>query len=92
MYISALSAEAYTATATLYVMVNRVKGGGRAPPHNSPAWVNFSIMSGMYARKRPLPLCVYSVDGIEFSRHYATLRSEKGVLPSCFRTAAKEQI
>jgi hypothetical protein len=37
--ISALSAGAYTTT--LYVMVDRVKGGGRAP---SPGWPNFSIM------------------------------------------------
>jgi hypothetical protein len=51
MSVSALSAGAYTAT--LYVMVNVVKGCGRAPPlifHHD----------GMYARKRPLPLCAYS--------------------------------
>ncbi len=36
-----LSAGVYTTT--LYVMVDRVKGGGRAPPP-SPAWANFSII------------------------------------------------
>jgi hypothetical protein len=36
-YVSALSAGTYTST--LYVMVNIMKGGGRAP-----AWANFSIM------------------------------------------------
>jgi hypothetical protein len=37
--VSAHSAGAYTAT--VYVLVTKVKGGGRAP---SPAWSNFSIM------------------------------------------------
>ena len=41
MYLSALSAGAYTAT--LYKMVNRVKGGGRA--HHQPGLI-FSIMTG----------------------------------------------
>jgi hypothetical protein len=39
--VSALSARAYTVT--LNMMVNRVKGGGRAP---SPGWADFSIMIG----------------------------------------------
>ncbi len=38
-----------------------VKGGGRAPPSLSPAWGYFFQHDGMYARKRPLPLCVHSV-------------------------------
>jgi hypothetical protein len=42
--VSALSAEAYTAT--LYVMVNIVKGGERAPPPpRSPARADFTIMT-----------------------------------------------
>jgi hypothetical protein len=40
--VSALSAGAYTAT--LYVMVNIVKGCGRLHPQSSPAWDNFSVM------------------------------------------------
>jgi hypothetical protein len=39
--VSARSAGAYAAT--LYVMVDKVKGGGRAPPP-SPGWHDFSIM------------------------------------------------
>ena len=39
--MSAHSAGTYTAT--LLVMVNVVKGGGRAPPP-SPAWANFTLM------------------------------------------------
>jgi hypothetical protein len=38
--VSAHSAGAYTAT--LLVMVNGMKGGGRVPP--SPAWANFTLM------------------------------------------------
>ncbi len=41
MSVSALSAGAYTTT--LYLMVDRVKRGGRAPPP-SPGWANFSII------------------------------------------------
>jgi hypothetical protein len=36
-------------------------GWASSPPPSSPAWANFSYLDGMYARKRPLPLCVYSV-------------------------------
>ncbi len=32
-----------TYTATLLVMVNVMKGGGRAPP-TAPAWANFTLM------------------------------------------------
>ncbi len=39
--VSAYSAGAYTAT--LLVMINVIKGGGRAPPP-SPAWANFTLM------------------------------------------------
>ncbi len=42
MSVSALSAGAYTTT--LLVMVNRVKGGGRAPSP-SPGWADFTIMN-----------------------------------------------
>ncbi len=38
-----MPSEAYTIT--LYVMVDIVKGGGRAPPP-SPSWAYFSIMMG----------------------------------------------
>ncbi len=40
--MSALSAGAYTAT--LLVMVNVIKGDGRAPP-TSPARANFTLMT-----------------------------------------------
>jgi hypothetical protein len=50
--LSGVSAGAYTAT--LYVMVNIVKGGRRAPPTPYPH--QFFHHDGMYARKRPLPL------------------------------------
>ncbi len=46
----------------LYVKVNRVKGAGQwacTPTHTSLG--SFFHRNGMYARKRPLPLCVYSV-------------------------------
>ncbi len=47
-------------TATFYMMVNRVKGGGRATSTlTSQGW--FFHHDGMYARNRSLPLCVYSV-------------------------------
>jgi hypothetical protein len=39
--VSALSAGAYITT--LFVIVDIVKGGGRAPP-SSPVWANYSIM------------------------------------------------
>ncbi len=43
MGVSALSAGAYTAT--LYVMVDIVRGGGHAPtPHPHQGWADFSIM------------------------------------------------
>ncbi len=42
-------------------MENIVKGGGGVHPH--PPWSNFSIMTE-YARKRRLPVCVYSVGGL----------------------------
>ncbi len=49
-------------TTTLLVMVDRVKRVGRAPTNLSRlGW--FYHHDGMYARKRPLPLCVYSVLG-----------------------------
>jgi len=41
--------------------VNRLKGGGRAPPTlTSQGW--FFHHDGMYAKNRQSPLCVYSVD------------------------------
>jgi hypothetical protein len=47
--------------ATLYVLVTIAKGGGRAPRTlTSQGW--FFHHDGMYARKRPLPLSVYSVE------------------------------
>jgi hypothetical protein len=52
--VYALSAGAYNTT--LYVMVNKVKGGGRgrAPLHLHQPGLIFHHY-GMYARKRPLP-------------------------------------
>jgi hypothetical protein len=41
MSVPAISAVAYTTT--LLVMVDRMKGGGRAPPP-SPCWADFTIM------------------------------------------------
>jgi hypothetical protein len=32
-----------TYTTTLFVTVDRVKGGGRAPPTPSPGWIDFTI-------------------------------------------------
>ncbi len=55
MSVSALSAGVYTAT--LYMMVDRVKEDGRAPPP-SPARADFSIMMEWKEKNRPLPLCV----------------------------------
>jgi hypothetical protein len=56
--VSALSAGVHTAT--LYVMVTKVKGGGGAPPSpSSQGW--FFHHDEMYARNRLLPLCVHSV-------------------------------
>ncbi len=40
--VSAHSARAYTAT--LLVMVNVMKGGGRAPPNLTTAWASFTLM------------------------------------------------
>ena len=55
MCVSALSAGAHTTTSL--VMVDRVKGGGRAPPNLTRlGW--FYHHDGMYARKWPLPLCL----------------------------------
>jgi hypothetical protein len=55
--VSALLAEAYTAT--LYVMVNRVEWGLRAP---SPAWANFSIMMECTPESGSChSVCMYSV-------------------------------
>ncbi len=56
--VSALSAGAYTTT--LYMMVDTVKGGGRAPSTLTRlGW--FFHHYGIYSRKWPLPLWVYSV-------------------------------
>jgi hypothetical protein len=58
--VSVLSAEAYTTT--LLVMVDRVKGGGRAPTRPRQAvLILLYHYDGMHAKKWPLPLCVYSV-------------------------------
>jgi hypothetical protein len=51
--VSALSAGAYTAT--LFVMVDIVKGGVRAPPHPHQPGLFFH-RDRMYARKQPSPL------------------------------------
>jgi hypothetical protein len=47
-------------TVSLHVLVNRRKGVGRAPPTLTIQGCYYHH-DGMYARKRPLPLCVYSV-------------------------------
>ncbi len=47
-------------TTTVYVMVDIVNRGGRAPPP-SPAWDNFSIMIECRARKWPLLLCALCI-------------------------------
>jgi hypothetical protein len=66
--VSALSARAYTAT--IYVMVNRVKGGGRAtpPPHQPglifPSWSELSE--------------IYSV--MSCIQKYFVLRAKKGLI------------
>ncbi len=60
--VSAISAGAYTTT--LFVMVDLVKGGGRAPPP-APAWANFSIMMECTPEFDVATLCVlYGVDSI----------------------------
>ncbi len=56
--VSALSTGA--CTATLCVMVTINKGGGCAPPTLTSQGLFFNH-DGMYARNRPLLLCVYSV-------------------------------
>jgi hypothetical protein len=61
--VSALSAGAYTTT--LHVIVDRVKGGGRAP---SPSLWDVR-------KKWSLPLCVYSVENFFFIK--AQNRSQK---------------
>jgi hypothetical protein len=49
-----VSASAHSTRAfTLYVMVNVVEGGGRAPP-TLTSWAKFFHHDGMFARKRPL--------------------------------------
>jgi hypothetical protein len=53
--VSAHSAGEYTAT--LLVMVNAMKVGGRAPP-TLTSLGKFYPHDGMYARKQPLLLCV----------------------------------
>jgi hypothetical protein len=58
--VSALCAGAYTTI--LYVMVDIVKGGRRAPPTLTRLGEVFHY-DGMYARKLQLPLCVYFVGG-----------------------------
>jgi hypothetical protein len=56
VYLHALSAGAYATT--LLAMVDRVKGEGMHPPTLTRlGW--FYHNNGIYARKRPLPLCVY---------------------------------
>jgi hypothetical protein len=58
-----------TNAATSYVMVSMVsvvKGGGRAPP-TLTSLDKFFHHDGMHARKRPLPLCVYSVGASIFT-------------------------
>ncbi len=56
-------------TSTLYMMVDVVKGGGRtSPPGTRLGW--FFHHDGMYVRKRPLPLCVYSV--VSHTDHYCS--------------------
>ncbi len=56
--VPALSAKAYTTI--LFVIVDIAKGGGRATPTLTRlGWVFHH--DGKYARKWPLPLCVYSV-------------------------------
>ncbi len=58
--VSALSAGAYTTT--LLVMVVRVKRVGHAPPpHTFTRLGWFYHHDEMHIRKRPLPLCMYSV-------------------------------
>ncbi len=58
MSVSAHSAGAYSAT--LYMMVNIVKGGGRASPTLTSLGLFFH-RDEMYAKNRQSPLCVYSV-------------------------------
>jgi hypothetical protein len=41
------------------VMISRVKGGGRAPPH--PQQANFPSKPNVRHKAAFLPLCVYSV-------------------------------
>jgi hypothetical protein len=61
--VSALSAGSYTTT--LLVVVDRVKGGGRATPHP---------MIKMYDRKWPLP--VYLLYSLVFGRWVRRWRNE----------------
>jgi hypothetical protein len=42
------------------VIVNIERGVGVHPPP-PPSWADFTIYDGMYARNKPLSLCLYSV-------------------------------
>ncbi len=78
--VSALSAGAYPAT--LYVMVNIVKGGGRAPP-TLTSLGKFFHHDGLYARKRPLQLCLNSMiqTSILFDKNwFSRFKSERSIL------------
>ncbi len=60
--VSVHSAGAYTAT--LLVMVNVVKGGGRAVhPPTPPAWANFTLMMEF----TPESDCCYSVYSVDLT-------------------------
>jgi hypothetical protein len=52
--VSAHSAGAYTAT--LLVIVNVMKGGGRALP-TLPAWANFTLMMNVLQKAAVATLC-----------------------------------
>jgi hypothetical protein len=72
--VSSLSAGAYTAT--LKVMVTRVKGGGGVHPPPSLARADF--YDGMYARNRHLPFCVYSVGEAKESQEVLLFKDVAG--------------
>ncbi len=69
--MSAISSGAYTTT--LYVMVDKVKEGGRAPPTLTSLGL-FYPHDGMYAGKWPLPLCVLCAS--EQQRGFIILQKE----------------
>jgi hypothetical protein len=80
--VSALSAGAYTKTS--YVMVNIVKRHGQLDMHPPPASLGkFFHHDGMYARKRPLPLCVYSVCTPESGRCHSVYSMRTPESGSC---------